>query len=263
MRKISEFRQERLIYNHVIYNTEVERHFAKHSHSLLEMIFVLQGEVTYAIENKKFVARSGDLIIIKPYAYHFFSVTNEPDYEKISILLPSEQLDTTMFGAENFLLLPCGNSRIEDIFQKADFYYHNCPQAVFKELLISLAKEIWINVQLFHLPNVVTEHRQIHPLIERTIEYVNDHLFAIETVKDLASRLCVSEGYLKTLFVKQMKISIKKYITEKKMLMARSMILSGTPPTQAAFQCGYSHYVTFYRLYVKMFKSSPTSEYKG
>ena len=83
MQKISEYKQDDLIYNHVVYDSQTERHFAKHAHSLLEMIYVLQGEVSYTIENKQFVAKRGDCIVIKPYAYHYFSVSGKNDYEKI------------------------------------------------------------------------------------------------------------------------------------------------------------------------------------
>ena len=64
MQKISELKQEDFIYNHVVYDNEAERHLAKHSHPLTEMIYVLGGEVSYTIENKRFTAQKGDLILI-------------------------------------------------------------------------------------------------------------------------------------------------------------------------------------------------------
>lgn len=263
MKKISELKKDDLIYNHIIYDNEAERHLAKHAHSLVEIIYIVTGEVSYTIEDKKFTAKSGDLILIKPYAYHYFSILHKYDYEKIGILFPSNLVNIDDITSDSFLLLPCEHGRIWEIFNKVDFYFHNCPLSTFESLLLALAKEIVINISLFHKQQVITAHNPIHPLVERAINYINDQLFTINTVKELAQSLSVSEGYLKAIFTEQMKIPPKKYITEKKMLKAKSMIIEGIPPTQAAFQCGYSNYVTFYRLYLKAFHSNPMADHKN
>ena len=263
MKKVSEWKAHNLTYNHVIYDSVSERFLAKHSHAMVEMIYIIRGEVAYTIEDKKFVARAGDLIIIKPYSYHYFSILKKQDYEKIGMLFfPTEQPIEALTN-DAFLLLQCGSGRIHDIFQKIDFYFHNCPRDAFEELFFALAKEVLVNVQLFHQQQTVTLHNPIHPLIERALAYINDNLFSLSTIKELADALSVSEGYLKSLFTQQMKITPKKYITEKRLLMARTMITAGAPPTQTAFQCGYANYVTFYRLYLKTFSVKPTDDYKN
>ena len=263
MQKISELKKEQLIYNHIIYDNESERHLAKHTHSLMEIIYVLSGEISYTIEDKKFTARPGDLILIKPYSYHYFTIASSEDYEKIGILFPANAVNTIDLSFDNFLLLPCLQGRIRDIFDKVDFYFHNCPQPIFENLLLALANELLINISLFYQQQVITSHNPVHPLIERAINYINENLFSLNTVKELADRLSVSEGYLKVLFTEQMKIPPKKYITEKKMLMAKSMINDGIPPTQVSIQCGFSNYVTFYRLYLKTFQINPITDHKN
>lgn len=264
MQKISELKRDDLIYNHIVYDNEYERHLAKHSHSLVEIIYVLKGEVAYTIEDKRFIAKTGDLILINPYAYHFFSITNQQDYEKIGVLFHPSDIDIgDVTKPNNFLLLPCNKGRIYDIFGKMDFYFHNCPENVFTKLLLSLTQEILINIKMFHTDDIVTSHKIMHPLIERAINYINANLFNFSTVKELSAALTVSEGYLKALFTEQLKIPPKKYITEKKMLQAKSMIAKGIPPTQVALQCGYTNYVTFYRLYVKLFGVTPMQDYKN
>ena len=260
MQKISEWKSNQFIYNHVVYDPITERSFGKHSHALTELIYVIRGAISYTIENTQFVAHAGDLIVIKPYSYHYFSMQDAVDYEKISILFPMEKEALERWTDKAFLLLDCKSGRIHDIFAKIDFYYHNCPKEVFLDLARALTKEICINVTLFHEPQEPTEHTQVHPVLERALTYVNENLFSFNTVKELAERLSVSEGYLKALFTEHLKIPPKKYVTEKKMLMAKTMIAAGTPPTQVAYRCGYTNYVTFYRLYVKTFGVKPTEK---
>ncbi len=262
MRKISELKTEKLVYNHIVYNHQEERHFAKHSHPLVEMIYVMKGEVAYTIEDEKFVAQAGDLILIKPYSYHYFSVVGQSDYEKIGVLFSPSELSVDAITTKTFLRLPCETGRIRDLFEKLGFYYHNCPERIFKDLLQALSKEIVINIELFYQQHLITKHDAVHPLLQRALAYVNEHLFSISTVRDLAKALSVSEGYLKVLFTDQMKIPPKKYITEKKMLKARTLVLNGVAPTQVAIQCGFTNYVTFYRLYVKLFGVKPLKDAK-
>lgn len=262
MEKLSELKTPSLVYNHVVYDNLSERFLAKHSHAMVEMIYIVRGEVAYTIEDKKFVAHAGDLMIIKPYSYHYFSILKRQDYEKIGMLFHASDCPIDGLTDEAFVLLQCGSGRIHEVFQKIDFYFHNCPPPIFEELFWALTKEVLINVQLFHSQQVLTAHNPIHPLIERALTYINDNLFFLSTVKELAEALSVSEGYLKVLFTQQMKISPKKYITEKRLLMARTMITAGSPPTQTAFHCGYANYVTFYRLYLKTFGVKPTEDYK-
>ena len=262
MQKISELKTDNLVYNHLIYDKEAERRFAMHSHSFVELIYVVKGEVAYTIEDRKFVARQGELIMLKPHAYHFFTIQNQQDYEKIGILFHQELIDITDVVREYFIILQCRNGRIRDILNKLEFYYHNCPEPVFTELLLSLTKEIVINVRHFSQQYTASPADPIHPQVERAIEYIHENLTSLNTIQELASHLAVSESHIKALFRDHLHVTPKKYITEKKLLLARSMITNGTSPTQVALHCGYSNYVTFYRLYLKYFGTKPADDYQ-
>jgi len=261
LRKISELKTDKFVYNHLVYDKEAERHFAMHSHSFVELIYVVKGEVAYTIENKKFIARQGELILLRPHAYHFFTIQNQKDYEKIGVLFSQELIETADVLNEYFIILQCGNGRIRDILNKLEFYYHNCPTDVFSEILLLLTKEIVLNIRYFSQQYKISSADPIHPLIERAIEYINENLTSLNTIQELAEHLAVSESHIKVLFRSQLQVTPKKYITEKKLLLAKSMITNGTSPTQAALHCGYSNYVTFYRLYLKHFGNKPVNDY--
>ena len=264
MKRIAEYKSDQLIFNHLIYDKETERHFAKHSHSMFELIYVAKGEVSYVVEDSKFTANQGELIIINPYSYHYFTIRNRQDYEKIGILFSPALFDLGNTAQESFSVLDCSYGRIHDTFQKLDFYYHNCQTEVFAELLTALTKELTINIKHFgNQYKITSEKESVHPLVKRAIDYINDNLFSLNTVKELAERLSVSESHLKVLFRNQLKVTPKNYITEKKMLLARSMLYGGTSPTQVAISLGYQNYVTFYRVYLKHFETRPTDDYKN
>lgn len=59
------------------------------------------------------------------------------------------------------------------------------------------------------------------------------------------------------LFKQETGYTLGQYITQKRLLLARELILSGVPSTQVCFDCGFRDYSTFSRSYKKLFQESP------
>lgn len=59
-------------------------------------------------------------------------------------------------------------------------------------------------------------------------------------------------------FKKYVKIPIMKYIKTKKLIAARDEIIAGRKKNEVAEEYSFENYSTFYRLYMKTFKSSPS-----
>ena len=51
--------------------------------------------------------------------------------------------------------------------------------------------------------------------------------------------------------------SIHSYITNKRLLLARDLLLNGAGATEACYSCGYKDYSAFSRAYKKQFGVSP------
>ena len=60
------------------------------------------------------------------------------------------------------------------------------------------------------------------------------------------------------LFTQNLKQTPKKYIELKKITKAEILLKEGFKPNDVAEKLGYNNYVSFYRIYVKHFKSTPT-----
>ena len=59
------------------------------------------------------------------------------------------------------------------------------------------------------------------------------------------------------LFKQETGYTLGQYITQKRLLLARELILSGVPSTQVCFDCGFRDYSTFSRSYKKLFQNPP------
>ncbi len=260
MKTISNIKTKDCIYNHLIYDNSADKHFAKHSHSLYELIYIINGEVDYIIENKFYRATKHNLILIRPYTYHYFTIKSSVDYEKIGILFNPDELKIDVSNIKQDLeLINCKNDVIIDsICQKLSFYYKVAPQEVFWELLHSLIKELVFNLSLSKEPAILPQFHT--PILSPILEYINNNLFSIHRLEDISQALNISTSYLKAVFKNELKIQPKKYINEKKLLNARQLIMSGKKATTACDLCGFQNYSTFYRQYHDYFGTSPSED---
>lgn len=258
MKTISNIKTDEYVYNHIIYDNSADKHFARHSHALYEMIYILNGEVEYIIEDRVYKAHKNQLIIIKPYTYHYFTIRSDSNYEKIGMLF-----NPTFIGVDpeyinpDVELLDCKNEPILDsIFQKLPYYYASFNKEKFLELYFPIVREIVSNLSLIKTPPASAKTST--PILSPILEYINTNLFTIKNLDEISSALNISTSYLKSIFKKELKTQPKKYINEKRILTARERILMGERATEVSSICGFENYSTFYRLYCSYFGFSPS-----
>lgn len=260
MKTIAQITSKNYVFNHLIYDNSADKHFARHSHALYEMIYILNGEVNYIIEDRQYQAKKNDLILIKPYTYHYFTINSNNNYEKTGILFnPAYLKINTAVINDKIELIGCKDYPIIDsVFQKIDFYYNNFSETVFLSLLFSLIKEVVLNLSLIKKPTVLPQYHT--PILSPVLEYINGNLFTINRLEDISKALNISTSYLKAVFKNELKIQPKRYINEKKLLKARQLIFSGEKATVASAKCGFINYSTFFRLYLEYFNVSPSED---
>lgn len=200
------------------------------------------------------------MIIIKPYSYHYFTIKSSTDYEKIGVLFNPQYLNIPQEILEVPLeVLDCNNTPfISSIFQRLDFYYSSFPENIFLNLYFSLIKEILYNLSL--LPASIEQPQYHTPILTPILNWINENLYSIKKLDDIGSALGISTSYLKAVFKKELKIQPKKYINEKKILMAKQLIRIGKKATEVCEQCGFQSYSTFWRTYYDYFGISPSNE---
>lgn len=260
MKELISVKSPKYIFNHRIYNEESDKCFARHSHNLYELIYVKSGLVTYSVENHSFKAEPESLILIKPYAYHFFTV-DDLTFEKVGILFDAKflNLDLSFLPDKSYLVVK-SNSIIENTFEKLIKYYSLFDVKIFTELFLASTREIVYNLSLQNLESVTLP--QNSTLIKNAIEYINKNLFTIRCMSEISDAIFVSKNYFLALFKQQMNISPKRYILEKRLVYAHDMLLSGQKPMEIYEKVGFETYSSFYRAYVAKFGQNPSSTEK-
>lgn len=235
--------------------------YSVHTHNNYELLYFVEGDATYVIEDRKYKLKKGDLVLVRPFLHHFVQIDSQTDYERYDILFDPEK-----HGVESALMLPedvtivnlAGNTIAEDVFKRCDFYRKNTDDTLFFPILLHLLSELFYHLLVFP-ENDPEIGKLASPLLSEALHYINENLYTLGGTGEVARHLFVSESYLCRLFQKELHQTPKRYIRDKRLLSAEKMISLGEHPTSVASKCGFSDYTTFYRNFVAFFGRSPSS----
>ena len=250
---------DKLFFKHEISENLPQNAYSMHVHHGYELLYFIDGNATYVIEDRRYKLKKGDLVLIRPMQYHFIQIDSPQKYERYDILFDPER-----HNIESSRLIPkdieviniSENTILKEIFRKLDFYRLHSDHSTFEKLLCHLISEMFYNLSLsYHsLPeNTPT----LSPLISKALKYTNDNLCTITGISEIASHLFVTESYLFRLFKRELHQTPKKYIQEKRLLLAQKMLAEGEKPARVSERCGFTDYTTFYRNYTAFFGRSP------
>lgn len=256
--------KDRIFFKHEISENPPGDTYSMHAHNMYELLYFVEGDATQVIEDRKYKLKKGDLVVIRPFQYHFIRIDSPKKYERYNILF--DPVKHLVDGAEQIqndaeVIKLAENGIAEELFRRCKLYYENSDTETFEKILPHLLSELFYNIILFPgSPAVKT--KTLSPLISKALKYINDNLCTITDMGEIAEKLFVSQSYFFRLFQKELHQTPKKYIMEKRLLLADKMISSGEKAVSVSKQCGFGDYTTFYRNYAAFFGVSPSEKNK-
>ena len=253
--------------NDLFFKHETSRNLSKdaysmHSHNMYELLYFVGGDATHVIEERQYKLKRGDLVIIRPSKYHFIRIDSSCDYERYDILFSPKAI-----GIERLDLLDSIPEVINleeypmatDIIKKTDFYYKHFADSDFENILTGLLSELFYLLSVTPATEKTDAPRVSSPTLSRALTYINENLTTISSVDEVARNCFVTESYLYRLFKSELHHTPKRYVCEKRLLLAERLLAAGQKPTEVYEKCGFCDYTTFYRNY-RSFFSRPPSE---
>lgn len=235
--------------------------FDKHSHSTYEILFFLNGDATEVIEDRCYKLKKFDLILIRPNNYHYLQIDSSSEYERyvINFNPATISLNNIQYIPEETEIWCCKHRPIIlDLFKRIDYYYNALNPKAFHDLLPLLLKELIYNLSIDTTVPDSAQRRIVHPIVSSALKEINDNLFTLTSIQEIAQKLYVTESYLYRIFKQELKTTPYKYITEKRLSTAHSLISQGQAPTHVYRECGFHDYTTFYRAFMKRFGHAPS-----
>ena len=265
---IGDYCDEDVIYDHKIISSPNKYTFPSHSHDMCEFIYFVSGEASYYIEGNVYTLSAGDLVFIRSAKHHMLVVGGGADYERYVLmfsraLLPEAFYEKTKEAIE--VVNITDTLLVKALFRAADVYYTSSTvgkseyQAFLRALTTSVGCEFIHHAEKSASKggeNSFTGNETFH----QALMYINKNLHSLKNIDEVCERLYITKRYLHYLFKSNLGITPKKYITEKRLLIARREIRSGKSLTEAYRAAGFTDYTSFYRNYKAYFGHSPSDE---
>ena len=257
--------------------TKEEKSYPYHYHDFYKLLILLQGNVTYSIEGKSYKLRTFDMVLVRKGAIHRAEVSGDEPYDRIVFYISGEYLERCKTadydpafcfvcagkeGSEVLRFPVLQNTaflsligKLEENGQTGTRYGASAyAELLFSELLLSVNRGCYEKTGSFD--HTVLFNQKMIDLIR----YIGEHLTEDMSIEELAERFYISKFHMMRQFKEETGFTIHQYISEKRIIYARSLMAAGMSATQACYESGFKDYSTFSRAYKRRMEKSPSEK---
>lgn len=212
-----------------------------------DLTFVLSGSMTYIVNSKTFVLKKNDAIFITPSSLRARLAGTAPvKYVSFNFnIFPHARL---LFDTYIPSCISPDIKKLISAFPQSHLSpsYHATEKAA--NLLNYILFEIMDGIRL----SSSNEH------VQKIIRYVDEHITKTMSLQSISHEIGLSKEYTAFIFKKEMHQTLVNYINERKMLIAKKLLLNNEMNlTDLSAYLGYNSYNYFSRLFKRYFEISP------
>jgi len=242
-----------------------------HSHDYTEIIYCRSSaDVEYLIGSDRYRLRKGDIIYVPPGVSHrpIWPVKMVVPYERDVVWISRE------FEAQLMQLFPENTAYYKDIRvpirtagTRWEFLGDLFRTGVLEEehkrpgweaAVMGNTMMIFAHMKRAYLErSAETMNAEKPGLLDRITGYIEDNYTNHITIDDLARRFYVSNSTISHLFKQRMGVSLYRYITQRRLIAAKTLIQQGRRMEDVGNAVGFSDYSTFYRAFKQEYGISP------
>ena len=258
----------RLFHLHSAQGTQVDYHY----HEFCKILLLISGGGGYSIDGQRYLLQPGDIILLGSRSIHRPELDTGSPYERIIIYISPDYLQQASTADCDLLSIFSGTHspvlRLQDrqkrkLFQLAAALEQDLAQNDFgREILcranlLRLLVEIGRNRQqgdAFAASPVMPKNDRIREILR----YIDAHLAEDLDIGELAQTFFISKYHMMRQFRQETGTTIHLYVTQKRLMLAKTYIDSGMRATEACYRCGFRSYSSFTRAFAKHFGTTPT-----
>ncbi|MBQ2854843.1 MAG: helix-turn-helix domain-containing protein [Oscillospiraceae bacterium] len=242
-----------------------------HSHTFYEVLYCRNTcDVEYLVGTERYRLQRGDIVLVPPGISHrplLPEKMTEP-YERYVLWLSPDFVEKMIrqFAAEKLnveknsnLIRTAGTpwEFLGDSFrtgvQESEKMLPGWEVAVLGNTM-TLVSQIWRALLDSRVKPLMAEQPE---LLDRVMTYVEENLGQKITLADTARQFYVSESTISQLFRKKMGVSFYRCVTQRRLIMAKTLIEADVPMETVGEKTGFSDYSSFYRAFKQEYGISP------
>jgi AraC-like DNA-binding protein len=253
-----------------LYNEE--KPMAMHIHGCYEIYYSVTGGKRFLIDNKYYEINPGDIFVINQYESHYLDQIDSMVHERIILSIYPEYLKQLSTPETN--LDYCFSHRTNDTSHRVQlskeqqqrfiYYIHKIAslsgfgsdvleQTKFTELMVMINSQFRAQCDLEESNTPYQYNSQVADILE----YINKNINNEITIKSLADNFYLSESYICRIFKAETGTTINKYLTARRISIAKSLLDVGLSVTEVCEKSGFHDYSNFLKAFTKAVGISP------
>ena len=249
-----------------------EKAMDMHIHDCYELYYSISGGKQFLIDNKLYDVAPGDIFLISQYDSHYLTQIDKELHERIVIMIDPEFMKSV--SSEETNLNACFGREGEEYShkislnqeqQKRFLYFVNkiltsngyghdlLEKATFVELFLMINKIVIDRDSNKQDEEVATYNEQVDAILS----YLNNNIQNPVSIGDLAKHFYISESYICRIFKSATGTTINKYMTARRISIAKSLLAEGKGVSEVCEECGFSDYSNFLKAFTKSVGISP------
>ncbi|MBP2058193.1 AraC-like DNA-binding protein/mannose-6-phosphate isomerase-like protein (cupin superfamily) [Lactobacillus colini] len=248
--------------------------YPEHTHTFMEINYVLKGEVTETINNEKITLHAGDFLLLDSGTSHSIEELKYSDimlnidfhdssinFKKLQNLGESDNLNSLFLAnmlSHNFLIFykdqseprlrELANLIIEEYFSSENSSY-SIISSLTHSFLLMLVRNINISSIKFNDNN--------QRIIYRILTDIRDN-YSTVSLSSLSEKYNYNRNYLSNLFKQTIGKSFSSVLLEKKLSVAYYLLLnSKLSIAEIAEESGFSNMTFFYKKFKELYNTTP------
>ena len=249
-----------------------EKAMEMHIHDCYEVYYSISGGKQFLIDNKVYDIEPGDLFLINQYDSHYLTQIDKELHERIVIMIDPEYMRS--ISSEVTDLDACFQNRgdkfshrlsltqeqqgrflyfINKILTSNGYGHDLLERATFTELFVM------INQIVYKLQTNQGEDKTstYNDQVDAILSYINNNIQYPISIGDLSKQFYISESYICCIFKAATGTTINKYMTARRISIAKSLLAEGIGVSEVCDRCGFSDYSNFLKAFTKSVGISP------
>ena len=268
-----------------LYNDDIP--MKMHIHDTYEIYYSISGGRQFLIDNRFYDFHPGDIFFINQFESHYLSQLDKATHERIVISidpaylisLSTEKTDLNhCFSAHDQI---CGHRiSLTDKEQKRFMYFIHrfqenegqegediLDRTTFMELLLFLNLAFRSHNRLAEQPEEGTPcpdsrapiyrnatHRE---QVDAILSYINQNIKSELSIDQLATNFYMSSSNICRIFKEETGTTLNRYITAKRITIAKELLSGGSSVTEACMSCGFRDYSNCLKAFTRAVGVSP------
>lgn len=239
--------------------------FVPHLHTSIEIFYNIKGCKSFLVNNKFYHCNQYYMFIVPSMQIHKALLNDEHDYERCVISISADTMKTLSempsLGDKPFDIIFNRSEKVSPkshLTEDEHFYFiglintYNSPSNDSVDRFIVLLKILQFIIGKYKANTNFEKAFSPETVAEKVLGFVEQNYKSPISVGELSEKMALSEAQLYRLFKKETGMTVKEYLTMRRIAEAKKLLYLGYSVKEAGYNSGFNSYQNFIKSFKKV-----------